>query len=225
MTEIRIADFSHTSEAVIDDLYDRLSGSRATHIRDTARPAARAQRIVAGYILEEILRNWGITREPEYSYDKNGKPYLTGEDSPFISISHSGKYAAAIVSDSVAGIDIEAAASHKNADIKRIAARFFCEEEKKWIGENRQRFFEVWTYKEAYAKAKGVRVAEYLAKWDYTGIMDKTVSCEIEDRQFLETHCGRVFGTRLDFGGDMARKAGYYRFFNRDFTAFVAVGV
>lgn len=99
------------------------------------------------------------------SYDKNGKPQC--ENVPlFFSLAHSGDFAVCAVSEKKVGIDIE-----KIRPLNMLSSRRFASEnEIKYIfgcvptqsdyeSEDRgvlERFFEVWTKKEAYGKMLGV---------------------------------------------------------------------
>ena len=86
--------------------------------------------------------------------DKNGKPYAEGLDIHF-NISHSADLVICAVEFSPVGIDIE-----KIAEVKNNLISFVCtENEKNYVLENdaqkQNRFFEIWTAKEAYVKFKG----------------------------------------------------------------------
>ncbi|MCR4790967.1 MAG: 4'-phosphopantetheinyl transferase superfamily protein [Treponemataceae bacterium] len=79
---------------------------------------------------------------------------------PYFSLSHSGDYAASIISDCPVGIDIE---KMKNYDkdnnmsyFSKLAKRFFTSEEAKWISNDRLRFYQIWCAKEAFLKCSGL---------------------------------------------------------------------
>jgi len=88
--------------------------------------------------------------------DLFGKPYIDNFPHIHFNISHSKRFIACGVSDSIIGIDIE--------DIKplkeKIVEKFYTLPEKEYIysSPNRQnkRFIEIWTKKEAYAKGLGL---------------------------------------------------------------------
>lgn len=90
-----------------------------------------------------------------YKRNQNGKPYLTDYPKLYVNISHSGDWAMCAVSDREVGVDIQ---QHKNIR-KGFAKRFFTEEERAYIADSKERFFEVWTKKEAYVKAVGVGIS------------------------------------------------------------------
>lgn len=109
------------------------------------------KRTLTGRILlcELILRLYGKT-DFDVKAGKNGKPEL---DFCHFNISHSGKYAVCAVSDVPVGIDIE-----KMTDFKRRERyMLFSKEESDYVNEaeSTERFYTLWTMKEAYIKAVG----------------------------------------------------------------------
>lgn len=82
---------------------------------------------------------------------EKGKPYIAG---PRISVSHSEGTFALLVSDAEAGLDIQYA---RDVRMESIAARLFTEEEAAYSSEDPagDRFFQLWTRKEAYSKYTG----------------------------------------------------------------------
>lgn len=111
--------------------------------------------LAAGLLLERILNERGYSGE-QVAADENGKLYLPGVDDFFFSLSHSGEYAACVVSDVPVGVDIQ----QKKETKANIARRFFqCEEvaciEKQPKEKQADMFFRYWTGKESYLKLKG----------------------------------------------------------------------
>ncbi|MBO5459044.1 MAG: 4'-phosphopantetheinyl transferase superfamily protein [Lachnospira sp.] len=115
---------------------------------------------------------------PEFNFNvtigQHGKPYFTNHPELFFNLSHSGNYAVCIISDKDCGIDIEGGRNVK----LNVAKRFFSEREYSWItetadiSEQKERFFRIWTLKEAYAKLTGMGIAEEISKVEY--IADST---------------------------------------------------
>lgn len=114
--------------------------------------------LAAGLLLEMILNERGYSGEMVCE-DENGKLYLPEVDDFFFSLSHSGEYAACVVSDVPVGVDIQ----QKRATKANIAKRFFRMEEAQRI-ENQpvdkrdDLFFRYWTGKESYLKLKGLGI-------------------------------------------------------------------
>ena len=109
------------------------------------------KRTLAGRILlfKMIKRLYGRDSF-EIKYNPNGKPLC---DFCFFSISHSGDFAAVAVSDDPIGVDIQIPGGFK----KREKYMLFSPEECGFVNaaDSENRFFTLWTMKEAYIKAEG----------------------------------------------------------------------
>ena len=86
-------------------------------------------------------------------YYDNGVPYLTG--GKHISITHTcvdnaERIELVAIGDEPLGIDIESRARHVNMS---IADRYFSENERQYIGGDRERLIEVWQKREAVGKS------------------------------------------------------------------------
>lgn len=101
----------------------------------------------------------------EISYNSQGKPYFLSHREIFFNISHSSNYVACIIGDRPVGIDIEGGRKGR----QNLAKRFFDVSEAEWIEEcdSDERFFRIWTLKEAYGKAAGQGVLDILKKIVY----------------------------------------------------------
>lgn len=145
--------------------------------------------IAADFLVRKILGDslGKSAREIEIYTDENGKPYVN--ENIHFNLSHSDKYVALVVADKPVGIDIE-----KIKSVRLNLLDYFCsEKDKKYIlgeeksaGENipdnaLERFFEVWTFKEAYLKCTG------------EGISKKAVRINFDDYdKYLKTSDGFV---------------------------------
>lgn len=137
-----------------DELFGKIKlnaeeGNRYSRFRNDIR---RMQWLSYRVLLKEMMS------EEEYShviYDEFGKPYLTC-DSHHLSVSHSGKYSAAIISrDFPVGIDIEIT----HPKIEKVVHKFLSEKEAEGIGmENRlEKLYVCWGAKESLYKLYGER--------------------------------------------------------------------
>ena len=105
---------------------------------------------------------------PETRKGKHGKPYFAEQElkDVFFSRSHSHEYEIVCFSDGEIGVDCEDLQARKDraADFEKIAKRYFAEDENKYIEPGRpgaeERFFDIWTAKEAYVKYTGRGFAE-----------------------------------------------------------------
>jgi 4'-phosphopantetheinyl transferase len=114
-----------------------------------------ALRSLAGGLLVRYIAG-GKTVE----YAEKGKPYIAG--GPFFNVSHSGDYAAAVVSASApVGIDIEDTGNMRGGKFSALAKAVFHPDEFRYFNEapSPQRFYEIWTQKEAFAKCTGTASA------------------------------------------------------------------
>lgn len=117
--------------------------------------------------------------DPKVLRTAAGKPYFA--DLPiFFSLSHSGERAILAVSDREIGADIQ----EKRAVNLRLAARFFTARENEYIGEDVDRFFEIWTKKEAYGKWQGVGLGTALQ----TDILEKKFYTETDGQYVIAVY-------------------------------------
>ncbi|HQD09283.1 MAG TPA: hypothetical protein PLQ65_06445 [Flavihumibacter sp.] len=94
--------------------------------RDVTHPYKRLQHLAGRFLLRELFADFPLA---EIEVADTKKPFLPNEKYHF-SISHSGNFAAAIVSsESRVGIDIELVTPR----IERIAHKFLCAEEKAFL--------------------------------------------------------------------------------------------
>lgn len=87
-------------------------------------------------------------------YSEHGKPHCTSHDVQF-SVSHSGEYVICAADSKRVGADIEKIKSVPETLVKKI----FNKKEAQWVGDSPERFFEIWTAKEAYLKLIGLGVS------------------------------------------------------------------
>lgn len=107
------------------------------------------------------------------SYDENGKPYC--ENVPlFFSIAHSGDLAVCSISEKSIGVDMEKIRPVNMQSVRRFASENEIEyifgstptetDFKSTDEETLERFFKVWTKKEAYGKMLGVGIGYDMKK-------------------------------------------------------------
>ena len=139
--------------AVSDSEYRDISARQSDGLRKRLENCTDddVKRTLAGRLLLErmIKRIYGKERF-EIKYNKNGKPLC---DFCFFSISHSGEYAAVAVSDEPIGVDIQIPDGFK----KREKYMLFSPDENEFVNakDSENRFYTLWTRKEAYIKAEG----------------------------------------------------------------------
>jgi 4'-phosphopantetheinyl transferase len=127
-------------------------------------------------LLRQTLSNGGNQMPGAWRFEKtpSGKPRLIGEsaDGRSFSLSHTrGMVACAVTSGAEVGVDVEWV--DRDVDAGGIAARFFAPAEAAQLLEldgdaRRDRFFDLWTLKEALVKALGRGMAVSLKSLAFT---------------------------------------------------------
>lgn len=147
---LRTTDFT---DGQYDAVYDLLSPSRRAHIDSFRHPGARRQSLAGELALRTLLEREGIDAVPERL--PSGQPVLPGSGL-HVSISHCDDLVACAISGEPIGIDVEKLRPVKPAMIQRVCTP----EELSWVGGDPDRFFQVWTAKEAYFKMAGTGITD-----------------------------------------------------------------
>ena len=123
--------------------------------------------VVHGLLRWMLGRYLGIPPKAiEFTYGLSGKPYLYGYSRRmFFNLSHSsGLSVLAFDPEYEIGVDVEKI--DEEFDYEPIVKLFFTKKEGRYIRKTkeewRERFYEIWTRKEAYLKAIGVGITENL---------------------------------------------------------------
>lgn len=119
------------------------------------RPDDKKRTLAGRFLLKKMIKELYGREEFTLRYNENGKPVL---DFCFFSISHSGDFAVCAVSDFPVGVDIEQIGSFN----RRERYMLFTPRESEYVNECDcdNRFYTLWTRKEAYIKAKGGILAD-----------------------------------------------------------------
>lgn len=188
-----VADIRRFSDENFNEFYSYISKHRQKKADSYKLKIDRKLSILSSYQLEKLFSFMGVKEPYNYSVLPNGKPILLGDDISF-SLTHSGNYAACAVSRKYdVGIDVEDVMLKKRRmdRLKKAAYKFFLEDEIQYIDfemcdneaihnneavENvihnneamehiiRDKFFKIWTFKEAYMKAKGISLIDAMKK-------------------------------------------------------------
>ena len=158
------------------------------------------ERRAAYTLLFHMLKEAGLTAdEPgtrawrqcfELGTGPCGKPELLHNKKGWhFNLSHSGRFAACVVSDRPVGIDVEDASLRRTMDFRRIASRFFTGREACWVEEedSLHRFLQLWTRKESFLKCSGEGLRRDLKSFDVLPGRSEA------DGSFLETNLGGAF--------------------------------
>ena len=139
--------------------------------------------------------------ELRYHYGKAGKPYWDGIPL-FFSLSHSGDLVGLAVSEQELGLDVQRVTG---TDWKKLAGRFFAEEEQKELEKlcetseelGRKEFFRLWCQKESYGKLTGEGVLPYLQErvTEFENAVFFEKELELNGKEYCFALCkGRVNG-------------------------------
>lgn len=132
---------------------EKIAALRRTGDRENALLAAAAVRYLA---VRALGRGNGNLH---FAAAADGKPYLVGAPDFCFSIAHTDGAVAVAVSPTAVGADIE----RLREAPRGVAERFFTPEEQAYCTGADDRFFEVWTRREAQAKRTGTPLAAAFA--------------------------------------------------------------
>lgn len=130
--------------------------SLRNHLEQKKHPGARASSLTAWTLLARGMRALGYDPLPEAIFGENGKPWFA--DAPLhFSLSHSGGFAAALISSDPCAVDVEAI----RPDVgERLRSRCLNARELE-LGCD---FFECWTKKECIGKLDGRGIPSHPSK-------------------------------------------------------------
>ena len=120
----------------------------------------------------------------KFSRGEYGKPEVVNFDLPFFfNASHSSQFAVCAIGQAgPIGVDIER--SDRVCSTDKIAHRFFTKSEAETFSHltarrRRKMFFELWTLKEAYLKARGIGLRQALNTMSFSKKLDGTITIDL----------------------------------------------
>ena len=133
-------------------LLDTLPESRRNKALSFRFEADRLRSAAAGLLARHALAQIGLS-DALLGYAENGRPCIEGHPSCCLSLSHSGDYAACVLSTAPAAVDVEEHAGDRDSILRRC----YTEAERAWVnaaaGQARTaRFYEIWCKKECRMK-------------------------------------------------------------------------
>lgn len=156
MMKFRVLDIKDLSADRFEKAFERMSGKRQERclrykFMDDRRRMAFSEELLKG-LVSEVYK----VPETEITLENlpSGKPvaYVDGKE-VFVSITHSGDFVAAAVSDTSVGIDLEVKKELKPSVFKALS-----KEELEYAEKSKDKnhtFLRIWTAKEAYLKLTG----------------------------------------------------------------------
>lgn len=156
----RIENINDFSDTELVSALSQMPINQREYIVNKKQPISKKQSIVARIILKNLLfEAYGINDGYNIGFLTNGKPYYLNSPNVHISLSHSGDYAAAVVSDKPIGIDIQVLKSVNKNLVKKVCT---CDELDFVMSSCSKEFFRLWTVKEAYSKCTGIKLQDVL---------------------------------------------------------------
>lgn len=167
-------------EYVSDDLLDSYSSllshdERQRNQRFRFADDKRKDLIARALLRTQLAKH--IDRQPQslvFERGEHGKPVLASDafiaDLQF-NLSHAGDWVVLAIATDRVGVDVEY--TPRNNDVMAIADRYFFGSEINElrsfsVDEQRQRFFDYWTLKEAYMKARGEGISLGLSNFGFS---------------------------------------------------------
>ena len=140
----------------IDFMFQQMPKSRQENANKCFYEADRKIKILEYFIIQRKL---GLSKGQEFSYGKNGKPYVRNKQ--HFNISHSETALAVVFSDENVGVDIQKKIDLDLNLLERVANKI---EYQKVIraSDPQLEFTKLWTQKESLIKFKGIKIASNL---------------------------------------------------------------
>ncbi len=120
--------------------------------------------------VSRIARDWTTMllqtrlREPiQWARDTYDKPFLASHPHTHVNLAHSGRMVLFAVAEDKIGVDVEFCRVREYAS---LAKRYFHPREQAWASLDwAERFYDIWTAKEAYLKAIGIGIRTRLSSF------------------------------------------------------------
>lgn len=161
-TRVVLIDLSKVSHSQTLSFESHLDVFERGRFKQITNKEKRRAFIICRFVAKQLIGDFfGLNPlTVNFQYTERGKPYLPLKDIHF-NISHSGDYALIGVSQYPIGVDIEKI--KPNRDFKRLAETVLSEDERAWVfaQDTEQRFYHLWTLKEARLKCDGDGLAGY----------------------------------------------------------------
>ncbi|WP_035347549.1 4'-phosphopantetheinyl transferase family protein [Alkalihalobacillus hemicellulosilyticus] len=140
------------------NMLKHVSSEKQDKIKGYLRQEDALQSLLADLLIRSIIQSKLQIKNEKILFETNkyGKPKVLNDSSICYNISHSGEWIVCAVHSTSIGVDVE---KIRKVDLG-IAKQFFTREEQKdLLGKNVEQrlpyFFDLWTIKESYIKARG----------------------------------------------------------------------
>ena len=174
-----------------------LSSDELRRYRCYRQPPDASSFLIAHAMLRHTLSRYVDVEPAQWCFrtGEYGRPELSGRFEEFglrFNLSHTAGLVACVVCDGIdAGVDVEERGRAK--DPLKLATHAFSEHEHHELatlspGDMETRFYEIWTLKEAYIKARGMGLALPLDKFAFTFLSGGRIALELEPAFADEAH-------------------------------------
>ena len=170
---IKIDSIENYTDGQFEEMFLEMSAGRREKCGRYVRESDRKLCILADHLTRQAVSDFLNIPAGEVVIlpDSRGKPYIENGGC-FINYSHSGRFAAAAVSDKPVGIDIEEKGRKSISAAMRIATA----NELEFIDGSSERFLVIWTLKEAHVKCTGEGIRNNLKEIEFDLSGGKPVS-------------------------------------------------
>lgn len=149
MIRVVCADISAADERIYRSLYEKASSRRKQRADRYLRQEDKLRCVTAEALMKAMLG----ADDDQTVQSSFGKPYLKDREGVYYNLSHSGRYVVLAWGGREVGVDVQ---RHDPAiRMEDIGARFFAPDERLYVQQNSERFYEIWTKKESFLKYTG----------------------------------------------------------------------
>ena len=174
-------------DTMLPEYYGLMNPRESARNARYSHPALRHTDVITRALQRSVLSHYTGLPPSQWTFatTDGGKPYISSPTSNLhFNLSHTAEWIVCAVADfPCVGIDIEQC--RRKVETMRMAERFFSLEEFKALqrlptSTRKNRFFDYWTLKEAYIKARGEGISLGLDKFSFSFSDDRQIgfSCD-----------------------------------------------
>jgi 4'-phosphopantetheinyl transferase len=156
MSELYALNIADLDESHLSLLKSNVSDQRRNRVETLYNSEKAKQQLASESLIRMVVRKERGMKEIGFGTCPHGKPFIVGLPNFYYNLSHSGEWVVCATDRAPIGIDIEMVRP-VNIDLARLY--FSTAEYRSLIGktepEKNRLFFDLWTLKESYIKAKG----------------------------------------------------------------------
>ncbi|MGG7177905.1 4'-phosphopantetheinyl transferase family protein [Clostridium paraputrificum] len=184
MNKIFIIKTLDVEDEKLNKICEYICCEKRTRVNKLFNKKDKIQTLIAEILIRgHLIENYNMKNEAIF-FEKNsyGKPYVKTVENFHYNISHSGEFVVVAISEYEIGIDIE---EIKGIEYIDIAKNFFTNNELEYItsvndGRGLERFYDIWTLKEAYIKFKGIGLSIPLNSFAISFYKDNSITVNEE---------------------------------------------